>query len=189
VAYSRKVFHTIGLFDQAFDACEDVEFNHRVDAASLTCYFTPTVKVAYHPRGTLRGLFYQLARYGMGRARLAAKHPHSITMPALVPPLWVLWVIVGGLLSLFMPYLAWLWAASVALYVSVLIGAAVVLSRGQPRGIGRRIPLVFLGIHCGFAWGFLREVVRGAAMRWVRYDRFSATRNTSIVPSDVPRAR
>jgi glycosyltransferase involved in cell wall biosynthesis len=162
VAYSRKVFHTIGLFDQAFDACEDVEFNQRVDAANLTCYFTPTVKVAYHPRGNFRGLFYQLARYGMGRARLSAKYPRSLTLPALVPPLWVLWVIVGGLLSLFVPYLGWLWAVSVALYVSVLFGAAVILSRGQPHGIGRRIPLVFLGIHCGFAWGFLKETARQA---------------------------
>src|SRR5207302_8234986 len=41
VAYSRSVFHRIGLFDQSFDACEDVEFNQRVHIAELTCYFTP----------------------------------------------------------------------------------------------------------------------------------------------------
>lgn len=160
VAYTRTVFHRIGLFDQAFDACEDVEFNHRVHAAGLTCYFTPAVKVAYHPRANLKGLFYQLARYGMGRARLAFKHPKSLTPPALVPPVWVVWVLLGGLLSLLVPRLGWAWAGSVALYLAVLLGAAVVLSRGQPRGVGRRIPAVFAGIHCGFAWGFLREVAR-----------------------------
>lgn len=160
VAYTRNVFHTIGLFDQAFDACEDVEFNHRVHAAGLTCYFTPTVKVGYHPRASLPALFYQLARYGMGRARLAFKHPGSLSVPALVPPLWMLWIVVGGLLSLIVPYLGWVWAASVGLYLLVLTGAAVVLSRGQPRGVGRRVPLVFVGIHCGFAWGFLKEVAR-----------------------------
>ena len=57
VAYRRGVFHRIGMFDEAFDACEDVEFNHRVFAAGLTCYFAPAVKVAYHPRGTLPALF------------------------------------------------------------------------------------------------------------------------------------
>src|SRR3954452_18254929 len=33
VAYSRRVFARIGLFDEEFDACEDVEFNERVHAA------------------------------------------------------------------------------------------------------------------------------------------------------------
>lgn len=157
VAYTRAVFHRIGLFDQTFDACEDVEFNVRVHAAGLTCYFTPNVKVVYHPRDHLAGLFHQLGRYGMGRARLAFKHPASLTLPALVPPLWVLWVVSGAVASLFVPYLGWLWLGSIALYFSVLGGAAVVLSRGKPRGVGRRIPLVFAGIHCGFAWGFLKE--------------------------------
>lgn len=165
VAYTRAVFHRIGLFDQKFDACEDVEFNHRVHAAGLTCYFAPSVKVVYHPRGDWSALFYQLGRYGMGRARLAAKHRDSLTLPALVPPLWVLWVVVGAAASLFVPYLGWVWLASVALYAAVLCGAAVVLSRGQPRGVGRRIPAVFAAIHLGFAWGFLKEVARQVRFR------------------------
>lgn len=160
VAYTRAVFHRIGFFDQTFDACEDVEFNYRVHAAGLTCYFAPSVKVVYHPRGNWPALFYQLGRYGMGRARLAFKHPGSLTPPALVPPLWALWLVFGALASLFVPYLGWVWLASIALYCAVLCGAAVVLSRGQPRGVGRRIPLVFTGIHLGFAWGFLKEVAR-----------------------------
>lgn len=165
VAYTRAVFHRIGLFDQAFDACEDVEYNHRVHAAGLTCYFAPSAKVVYHPRGSWPALFYQLGRYGRGRARLAFKHPGSLTLPALVPPLWGLWLVLGAVASLFVPYLGWLWLASVALYTAVLSGAAVVLSRGKPRGVGRRIPLVFAGIHLGFAWGFLKEVARQTRLR------------------------
>jgi glycosyltransferase involved in cell wall biosynthesis len=168
VAYGRAVFHRIGLFDQAFDACEDVEFNERVHRAGLTCYFSPAVKVVYHPRASLPALFYQLARYGRGRARMAFKYPSSLTPPALVPPLWALWVPVGGLASLAVPYLGWVWLASLCLYAAVLCGAGVVLSRGQPRGVGRRIPLVFVGIHFGFAWGFLKEVARQVRERAAR---------------------
>ena len=46
VAYRREVFERIGYFDESFDACEDVEFNHRAARAGLTCYFTPRVGVA-----------------------------------------------------------------------------------------------------------------------------------------------
>jgi GT2 family glycosyltransferase len=160
VAYAREVFASVGLFDQAFDACEDVEFNERVHAAGLSCYFTPDVKIVYEPRGSLRALFHQLARYGSGRARLACKHPKSLSLPALVPPLWAVWVPVAGLLSLAVPYLGWAWLASVALYLGVLLAAGCVLGRGKPPAVAARIPAVFVAIHFGFAWGFWKEVAR-----------------------------
>ena len=166
VAYSRKVFATIGLFDQEFDACEDVEFNERVHAAGLTCYFTPTVKIVYEPRASFRALFYQLGRYGGGRAKLACKHPKSLSAPALVPPLWAVWVIVGGLLSLGVPYLGWLWLASLALYACVLVGASVVIGRTRRPAVAVRIPVVFVAIHFGFAWGFWKEVAK-QTRRWL----------------------
>ncbi|HSQ56244.1 MAG TPA: glycosyltransferase, partial [Gemmata sp.] len=165
IAYTRTVFHRIGLFDEAFDACEDVEFNERVHAAGLTCYFTPAVKIVYEPRANARALFFQMARYGLGRAKLAFKHPHSLSLPALVPPVWVVWVIAGGLASLFVPYLGWLWFASVGLYAAVLLAAGLLLGRRHGMGVAVRIPLVFAAIHCGFAWGFWKEVVKQARSR------------------------
>ncbi|MFM8272189.1 MAG: glycosyltransferase [Gemmata sp.] len=159
VAYSRKVFATVGLFDQAFDACEDVEFNERVHAAGLTCYFTPAVKIVYEPRGSFRALFYQLGRYGAGRAKLAFKHPKSLSVPALVPPLWAVWVLAAPL-ALAVPYVAWVWLASVALYASVLLGAGAALGRGKPLSAAARIPVVFVAIHFGFAWGFWKELAK-----------------------------
>jgi succinoglycan biosynthesis protein ExoA len=162
VAYSRKVFATIGLFDQEFDACEDVEFNERVHAAGLTCYFTPTVKIVYEPRASFRALFYQLGRYGGGRAKLAFKHPKSLSIPALVPPLWTVWAIFGGLLTFCSHYFGLLWVGSLALYACVLIGAGFVLGRGKPLSVAVRIPVVFVAIHFGFAWGFWKEVAKQA---------------------------
>src|SRR2546426_21442 len=52
IAYRRSVFERVGLFDEKFDACEDVEFNHRVHRARCRCFFTPAVRVRYHPRTT-----------------------------------------------------------------------------------------------------------------------------------------
>jgi succinoglycan biosynthesis protein ExoA len=165
VAYTSEVFHRVGLFDESFDACEDVEFNERVHAAGFSCYFTPTVKVVYEPRKSFGTLFYQLSRYGLGRAKLAFKHPHSLSIPALVPPLWTLWVILGGPLSLLVPYFSWLWLASLGIYTSVLLSAGVMLGRRHLLEVGVRIPLVFAAIHFGFAWGFWKEVCKQIRIR------------------------
>jgi len=160
VAYTRTVFHRIGLFDQSFDACEDVDFNQRVFRAGFACWFTPTVKVLYHPRSSLKGLFHQLSRYGMGRARLAFKDPKSLTPPALVPPLFALWAALGWLPAIAGPAWGLLWLASLVGYMMVLCGAGCLLGRGKGWAVMRRMPLVFAGIHFGFAWGFWKEVVR-----------------------------
>ncbi len=163
VAYRRGVFQRIGLFDQKFDACEDVEFNQRVADAGLTCFFHPSLKVVYHPRGSWAGVFRQLARYGCGRARLAAKTPASLTPPAVVPPAWGVWLVLGGLLALSGWAGGWFLTAylgSVALYLAVIGAGSVVLARGHPAAVGVRLPAVFVAIHLGFAWGFAREVGR-----------------------------
>ena len=163
VAYSRRVFHRIGLFDQAFDACEDVEFNERVHRAGLTCYFDPGLKVLYHPRGNWMSLFHQLSRYGRGRARLAHKDPRSLTLPALVPPLWAAWVLLGGILGMLVPLFAYTWLLTLVLYLTVIVTAGLVLARGRGYAVARRLPLVFIGIHFGFAHGFLKEALRRRA--------------------------
>jgi len=158
VAYRREVFHRVGLFDQRFDACEDVEFNHRVHAAGLTCYFSPKLKVVYHPRGSWKGLFIQLGRYGRGRARLAAKQSESLTLPALVPPLWVLWLLLAPAVCLVVPELGLLYLALLLLYAAVIGCGSLWLGRKLPWVVRRQVPLAYLGIHFGFAWGFWREV-------------------------------
>jgi succinoglycan biosynthesis protein ExoA len=123
------------------------------------------VKIVYEPRNSFRALFHQLGRYGGGRAKLAFKYPKSLSVPALVPPLWAVWVLLGGLLSLAVPYLGWMWFASLALYASVLVGAGVVLGRRRPLGVAVRIPVVFVAIHFGFAWGFWKEVAKRVRAR------------------------
>ena len=158
IAYRRGVFHRVGLFDERFDACEDVEFNHRVHAAGLTCYFSPKLKVVYHPRGSWKGLFVQLGRYGSGRALLAAKQFESLTLPALVPPLWVLWLLLAPILCVVLPEFGWVYCGSIALYAAVIGIGSWWLGRKLPWTVRWQVPLVFVGIHFGFAWGFGREV-------------------------------
>jgi GT2 family glycosyltransferase len=166
VAYSRKVFERIGLFDPAFDACEDVEFNQRVFEAGFQCYFTPKLKVLYHPRSNWSALFYQLGRYGSGRARLAVKNLRSLTLPALVPPFWLVWLAVAPLLALLVPPLGWLFLGSLICYTLVLFGAGLWLGRGQTLGVIARIPAVFVAIHAGFGWGFWKEIAKQMRLRW-----------------------
>jgi len=160
VAYRQTVFHQIGLFDESFDACEDVELNERVDYAGFRCFFTPTIKIEYHPRSSWLALVKQLGRYGCGRARLAWKHPRSLTIPALVPPLWVAFALLGWLGCFWSDAWSWLYLGLWGAYLGVVALVSLALSRGLPFAVAWRLPGVFVGIHLGFALGFWGEIRR-----------------------------
>jgi succinoglycan biosynthesis protein ExoA len=166
VAYRRQVFAQVGEFDERFDACEDVEFNHRVDEAGLKCWFAPEIAVHYHPRSTIPGLMRQMARYGRGRLRLAAKHPRSLTAPAIAPLAFFLMMALCAALSAVSIWFTVALAAGLGAYFAMIL--LVTLTLLPKPGSTRAkfcLPLVFVAIHLGFAWGTLRETVRQVFLR------------------------
>lgn len=154
VAYRREVFEKIGLFDESFDACEDVDFNTRASQAGLTCYFTPEIQVEYEPRASWKGLLYQMSRYGIGRYRLSCKHHDSLTLAALVPPMWLAWLLGTACIGLFWEPALWLGAGSLALYLGVLFAEAFRQARHLPDVGVWPIVQAFIAIHLGFGLGF-----------------------------------
>lgn len=161
IAYRRGVFETVGVFDESFDACEDVEFNHRVDRAGLKCFFSPRVAVRYHPRSSLRGLFRQMVRYGRGRVRLLRKHPETFTPMGFIPAVFVLGLLLGPLLAWFVPLFAALYLGGLAVYGTAVLAATENLAVKERQW--RTLlwgPPVFLAIHCGAGAGLLLEWLR-----------------------------
>ena len=159
-AYRRSVFDTVGYFDETFDACEDVELNHRIDRAGLRCFFTPEVAVRYAPRDSLGGLFRQLVRYGRGRVRLLRKHPATFAVRSLIPLLFVAGLIVGLPLGLATTWLALVYIAALGTYTTVvLMGASWIGFRPGNSRLYPWLPLVFLTIHVTSGTGMLMEVL------------------------------
>lgn len=165
VAYRKSVFDKVGLFDERFDACEDVELNHRVDKADLKCLLAPKILLKYHPRASLGGLFRQMGRYGRGRVRLFRKHPETFSLKSFLPALFVLFFIVGGVASLLSP-----WPIVGAAYWSVVgfyLAALFFFSAEaaiRERSVSHLVlmPCVFAAIHFGAGWGLLKEFIFGS---------------------------
>jgi glycosyltransferase involved in cell wall biosynthesis len=160
IAYRREVFAEVGLFDESFDACEDVEFNHRVDRAGLPCYFTPRVRVRYQPRETLGGLFRQLQRYGQGRVRLWRKHPDTFSLACFVPAAFLGGVVAGPWFALISGWLGTAYEAVLAIYIAaLLVGSLMLAWRGRDLRLLPWLPLTFAAIHFGAGVGIWQELL------------------------------
>jgi succinoglycan biosynthesis protein ExoA len=158
VAYRRAVFETVGLFDEAFDACEDVELNHRVAKAGLSCFFTPRVRVRYYPRTNLGGLFRQMVRYGRGRVRLLRKHPETFSLPGFIPAPFVAGLVCGPLAGTWSPIAGLCTAAVLGLYALLVVLVSLWLCwKERELALLPLLPLAFFTIHVGAGAGIWWE--------------------------------
>ena len=115
-AYRRACLEQLGGFDERFDTCEDVEFNHRLAKAGFRSYRHPDLAVHYRPRSSLRELYRQMFRYGTGRARLFRTHSRTVPWPLVLLTAFLLLVAATfvafgravGMLTLLVPIAAWL---------------------------------------------------------------------------------
>lgn len=160
VAYRREVFDKVGLFDEAFDAHEDGEFNLRCDREGLRCYLDPKLTVKYHPRTSLSGLFKQMMRYGRGRVRLALKHDGLWGLGTLIPLLFVLFVLLGAIAVAVLPSARLPYFVLLAVYSLVLLAEGTIVAWKQDNvGMIWRVPLTLTTVHAGAGVGTLAELI------------------------------
>ncbi len=160
-AWRREVFARVGYVDENLDACEDLEFNTRIDEAGLRCWTSPRLAVGYYARESPGALFRQMFRYGCGRALFLRLHPRSWSIAQFAPPLLVLWLAALPLALLPSALLRAILPAPVVAWLLVIAGASVHLAaRTSWRHLPRYLVL-FPVIHLGLGAGFLAGLARG----------------------------
>jgi len=172
--YSRKVIDKVGPFDERFDACEDVEFNYRVHKAGFGSFTSLKLAVYYYPRGSLRALFRQMTRYGMGRFRLACKHPDTLSPGTLVPFLLTVGLPLLAIASFLHPALRYIFLAAVGLYALMVIPSSLVVAARHGWSFFFVLPPIYLAVHTGLGYGFLKELTRTVFGRGVDFSNDAA---------------
>ncbi len=159
-AYSRKVFEKIGYVDESFDACEDVEFNYRVERAGFKTFFTPGIAVNYFPRNDLKGLWHQLMRYGKGRAKFIYKHPRTINIDMLIPIAFALGLMLGPIAGLLYPPFLYFYLLTVIIYMLIISFESVRISLIHKSLLPWRLIPVFFMIHFTLGFGEIIQFVK-----------------------------
>jgi succinoglycan biosynthesis protein ExoA len=170
ILYRREVFDRIGLFDESFQACEDVELNWRLQQAGLASWTDPALTVYYHPRSSLWRLFKQMARYAYWRYRLLRSRRRAFHASQAAPAA----AAAVGLISIVGALAGWWWSAIplalAAGYAAVNITASVRASLRRGFRYLPLLPVAYAAIHFGVAAGFwggaLDEARRTIARVW-----------------------
>lgn len=158
--FRRSALERVGGFDESMVRAQDWELNHRIRATGGLVWFTPELRVSYRPRGSLRRLARQYHEYGRWRREVARRHPETVSLRYLAPPL-ALMAVAGGT-AMGVAGLATgtrgllLGFALPAGYLAADLVASARAARGLPARSARWLPAVFATMHGAWGAGFLR---------------------------------
>ncbi len=144
-AYRRELVERIGGYDERLLTNEDYEFNVRIRQSGGRVWFDPMIRSRYFARPDFDALARQYWRYGFWKARMIRRYPKTLRWRQLLPPLFVLSVLVLLVLGFIFPALHWLLLIGIGFYILALafagLGRAIrmgdfLLSIGVPLAIG-----------------------------------------------------
>jgi len=149
--FRREVLVTLGGYDETFLRAQDWELNYRIRTSGGLVYFTPALRVTYHPRPSLGALARQYFHYGRWRRTIIRHHPGSVNLRYLAPPTALTVFVVGLVAGFFWP---WAFLAPAA-YVVGIVGGSAFTGRGLPWPSRLRLPIVYATMHAAWGSGFL----------------------------------
>ena len=158
--FRRSALERAGGYDETMVRAQDWELNHRIRATGGLIWFTPDLRVSYRPRGSLGRLARQYHEYGRWRREVARRHPETVSLRYLAPPLALIAVaggtamgvagIVTGSRGLLLGF------TLPAGYLAADLVASARAARGLPSSSSRWLPAVFATMHGAWGAGFLR---------------------------------
>jgi succinoglycan biosynthesis protein ExoA len=153
-AYVTKRARAIGGWDEELSTNEDYDFDFRYQQSGGRLLLDPAIVVDWRVRETPARLAHQYYAYGRGKFRTLVRHPSSLHLRWLVPPMLVVSLAAGILLSWTTPGRVFLAVVGSSYALFLVVGAAILGSR-----VGMRLALhaaLALGImHLSWGTGFL----------------------------------
>jgi succinoglycan biosynthesis protein ExoA len=158
-AFRKSLFERIGKFDEDLLTNEDYEFNARILKSGGKVFLDPEIQCEYFARPTLQSLAKQYGRYGFWKFKMLRRYPSTLKMRQLLPPVFVLGLILTGLLSIWIPPARWLLGFEILLYLISLCLASVPAARkGKEIRFILGIPLAMATMHLSWGSGFLLSI-------------------------------
>lgn len=158
-AYRRTLLEKIGLFDEQLVRNQDDELNFRVIKSGKKILLSPKVKSTYYSRGSLKKLYKQYFQYGFWKVRVIQKHKRPASIRHLVPVMFVLYLILGLILSIFSTTIRNIFLLILALYIIL----DIIFSKKCSKDDGVKCfiynTMIFPILHVSYGVGFLLGII------------------------------
>ncbi len=159
--YKREVFERTGLFDTELVRNQDDEFNGRLLNLGGKIFLIPQVIINYTARDSIRKMRHMYYQYGLYKPLVNKKLGAPATIRQFFPLLFLLFLVLGGIASIFSPFVLKLYVSILLLYlfISLVVGGMGAIRTRSPL-VMVLMPYVFLNIHLSYGFGYLRGIFK-----------------------------
>ncbi len=158
-AYYRKFITEIGLFDEELVRNQDDELNFRVQKTGKKILLNPKIKSTYFSRGDFKKLWRQYYQYGFWKVRVIQKHKKPASIRHLIPLMFVLFLLFGGIGSIFSNLIRIGYFSTILLYL--ILDAVFSLKLSKKKSL-LHFPYLFITfpiLHISYGIGFIFGIV------------------------------
>ena len=154
--YRSDLFDRFGYQDERLTRNEDYEFHQRCYAGGAKFWFEPSIKVLYRNRPNLRQLWRQFFNAAKWRTFMIGEHIGAVKLRHLVPPAFVLSLILSAVASMFSKIFIPIFVAIVLVYFSgIAINTILSAIFRKKISVLITLPLALMTIHFAYGIGFL----------------------------------
>jgi glycosyltransferase involved in cell wall biosynthesis len=153
---------TLGGYDERFPFDEDSELNYRLRQRGGKLVVSPFIRVRYHVRESLRGLWMQMYCYGYLRRLTQLKHPRFVPKRVYVPAALLAALALSATLAAtpLRMFAALVPAAYAVLLLLAALNAAFVVGAAAAL-----VPFALVTMHSAYGIGFWRSLM--TPRRWL----------------------
>jgi glycosyltransferase involved in cell wall biosynthesis len=156
-AYKREVFDKIGYFDEELARNQDDEFNYRLLKNGFKIYLSPAIQSKYYVRGSIKKLYKQYFQYGFWKVYVNKKHKAITTIRQLIPFLFVVFLILGSILSTLSSKILISFISVLLIYLITAFFFGYKLSKRITTSL--KLMFLFFVLHISYGLGYLKGIV------------------------------
>lgn len=166
--FKKEIFEKAGFFDERLVRAQDYEFNRRIVKKGGKIWLNPSIQLNYFNKpdviSFLKKQFFKEAPYNAYMWYLA---PYTFTLRHAVTAVFTAGIITGIILSIFFPFILYVFTGVMAVYIVLSVFSAVqqAIRYKKPAHIFV-LPFCFFFFHflhgAGVLWGLLMLLLRTA---------------------------
>lgn len=153
-AFRKQDILKLNLYDINLTKNEDDDLCYRMTKNNMKIYMIPEIKSKYYPRDNIKDLFAQYYDYGLWKIAVIKKHKKPARISHIVPALFVAFLVLFGIFSVFSKIISSIFYIIMSLYLILNIYFSF---RKNKLNFYDKIVLIWVHfvLHVSYGLGFL----------------------------------
>lgn len=159
--FKREVFEKVGLYDTELIRNQDDELNARIINNGGKIVLLADVTFDYYARDSFAKLFKMYYQYGLYKPLVNKKLGSPATLRQFIPPIFVIGLVLGAILSIFLPIVGLLYGIVLLLYIIAGMMIGIKKIKKYPLfALVYIMPFTFLVLHTSYGIGYIHGIIK-----------------------------